>query len=169
MLPAHCWREAMLFVKKLPCVSLLLLVFTYGVFGWLISIDTQSNGLNSLSYVSERLWLDGAIILLLALSLTAPFQLIQTFYKSWLKSDTTAFVSVIVGAFFAVVILHWFETFIRILVLLSAGALVRIDLQTAGYNKWQSFGILMFISLMGFSFGIILNHVLEAKITSLIL
>lgn len=159
----------MLFVKKLPWVSLLLLVFTYGVFGWLISMDTRSNGLTSLSYVSRRLWIDGAIILLLALSLTAPFQLIQTFYKTWLKSDTTAFVSVIIGAFVAVVILHWFETFIRILVLLSAGALVRIDLQTAGYNKWQSFGILIFISLLGFSLGIIMNQLFGAKITSIML
>lgn len=153
----------MLFVKKLPWVSLLLLLFTYGVFGWLISVDARSNGLSSLSYVSRRLWLDGAIILLLALSLTAPFQLIQSVYTGWLKSDTTAFISVIVGAFFAVVVLHWFETFIRILILLSAGALVRIDLQTAGYNKWQSFGILVFVSLVGFSLGIIMNQWLEAR------
>ncbi len=147
----------MSFVTKLPLSSLLLLLFTYGVFGWLVATDARNNDLKSLAELSGLLWLDAGIILLLALSLTAPFKVIQNFYTSWMKSDTKAFFAVIIGAFMSVVILRWIEVFLRILVLLSAGALVRLDLQTAGYTKWQSFGTLVFVSLIGFGLGVVLR------------
>lgn len=148
---------------KLPLTSLLLLLFTYGVFGWLVATDAQRNDLDTLSELSSLLWLDGVIISLLALSLAAPFQAIQNFYTSWMKSDTKAFFTVILGAFMAVVILRWIEVFLRIVVLLSAGALVRLDLQTAGYSKWQSFAILLVVSLMGFGLGVVLRLNLSAE------
>lgn len=152
----------MLSVNKLPLASLSLLLFTYGVFGWLVANDAQKDNLTTLSGISSVVWLDGAIILLLALSLAAPFRPIQNFYTSWMKSDTKAFFAVIFGAFFAVVILHWIDVFAHILVLLSAGALVRLDLQTAGYSRWQAFGVLVFVSLLGFGFGLILKLNLSA-------
>jgi hypothetical protein len=146
----------MLFVKKLPWSSLLLLLFTYGVFGWLIS------GAD----ISWWLWLmGGTYILLIALALSAPFTLMKNFYSSWLKSDTRAFISVIVGAFLSVIIIRWIEVFLRIMVLISAGALVRLDLQTGGYSKWQSFGILTAVSLVGFVMGVI-SHQLLPHLTS---
>jgi hypothetical protein len=136
----------MLFVKKLPWASLLLLVFTYGLFGWLISATD----------ISWLLWLMGGVyVMLIALALTAPFRLIRSFYTSWLQSDTRAFLSVIFGALVAVVIINWLAIFIRILVLVSAAALVRLDLQTAGYTKWQAFGILLTVSLAGFGLGVL--------------
>jgi len=136
----------MLFVKKLPWASLLLLVFTYGLFGWLISATD----------ISWLLWLMGGVyVMLIALALTAPFRLIRSFYTSWLQSDTRAFLSVIFGALVAVVIINWLAIFIRILVLISAAALVRLDLQTAGYTKWQAFGILLTVSLAGFGLGVL--------------
>lgn len=136
----------MLFVKKLPWASLLLLVFTYGLFGWLVSATD----------ISLLLWLMGAVyVLLIALALTAPFGLIRSFYTSWLQSDTRAFLSVIFGALVAVVVINWLAIFIRILVLVSAAALVRLDLQTAGYTKWQAFGILLTVSLAGFGLGVL--------------
>jgi hypothetical protein len=141
----------MWFIKKLPWASLLLLVFTYGLFGWLISATDRS----------IWLWVMGAsYILLIALALTAPFTLMKTFYTSWLKSDARAFLSVIVGAFVAVLIVTWLEVFVRILVLLSAAALVRLDLQTAGYNEWQCFSILVIISLTGFGLGILTQYLI---------
>lgn len=93
--------------------------------------------------------------MLIALALTAPFRLIRSFYSSWLQSDTRAFLSVIFGALVAVVIINWLAIFIRILVLVSAAALVRLDLQTAGYTKWQAFGILLTVSLAGFGLGVL--------------
>jgi apolipoprotein N-acyltransferase len=151
----------MLFVKKLPLASFSLLLFSYGVFGWLIASDAQRNNLKTLSDLSSLLWLYGVIILLLALSLAAPFKVIQKLYTGWLKSDTRAFFAVIFGAFLAVIILYWIGIFAHIFVLLSAGALVRLDLQTTGYGKWQSFAILVAVSLIGFGLGVILKFNLE--------
>jgi hypothetical protein len=52
-------------------------------------------------------------------------------------------------------VLAWIEVFIRILVLIAAGALARLDLQTAGYSRWQAFGILFSVSLIGFALGVV--------------
>lgn len=143
-------------MKKLPWSSLVLLVFTHSVFGWLIAASEISD-LNR----PWLFWLMGAVyIVLIALALTAPLTLLQTVYAGWLKSDTRAFISVIVGAFLAVIILRWIQIFIRILVLLSASALVRLDLQVAGYSEWQAFGILTAFSLTGFGLGIMGQHLL---------
>ncbi len=68
--------------------------------------------------------------------------------------------SVILGAFVAVIIINWIEVFIRILVLISAGALVRLDLQTAGYSNGQAFGIIVSVSLSGFGLGVLANQLL---------
>ncbi len=141
----------MLLVKKLPWASLLLLVFTYAVFGWLISVPD----------FSWLIWLSGAVyVLLITTALTAPLSLIRNLYSGWLKSDTRALISVILGAFVAVIILCWLRVFIRILVLLAAGALVRLDLQTVGCRGWNAFTILTVASLTGFSLGVIMHYIL---------
>jgi hypothetical protein len=133
-------------VKKLPWTSLLLLLCTYSIFGWLITASDSS----------ELIWLMGAAYTLLITSaMTAPWELIKGFYANFLQSDSRAFVSVILGAFVAVVIMHWIGVFVRILVLISASALARLDLQTANYSKWQAFGILFVVSLSGFGLGIL--------------
>jgi hypothetical protein len=148
-------------VKKLPWASLLLLLFTYGLFGWFIAAGERKLTHELLSDISLLMWLMGAAYtLLIALALTAPFTLMRKFYSSWLKSDTRAFLSIIVGAFVAVVIINWLPVFIRILVLIAAVALVRLELQTAGYSKWQAFGILFGVSQIGFCLGVIANQLI---------
>lgn len=140
----------MLFVKKLPWLSLSLLLLTYAVFGWLLSAFDRS----------WLLWIMAAVfILIVAISLIEPLSVIQPFYTAWLKTDTRAFLSVIIGAFIAVVIIRWLTIFLRLLVLYSAAMLARLDLQTAGYSKWQAFGILATVSLVGFGLGL-LTHLL---------
>ncbi|HEY9597742.1 MAG TPA: hypothetical protein V6D33_08740 [Cyanophyceae cyanobacterium] len=144
-------KREMLFVKKLPWLTLLILFFTNSIFGWLLSSSDFSA-----EPFSWLIWLLGAVyIVLIALALAAPLTLIQNFFGSWLQSDTRAFFSVIIAAFLSVIILCWIQIFIRILVLLSAGALARLDLQTARYGEWQSFGLLAFFSLTGFGLGVV--------------
>lgn len=143
----------------------MLVLCTYAVFGWLISAEArylakaaaEEYSLTTPSPETSWLfWVMGAVyILLIASALAAPFRLIQTFYTSWLQSDTRAFISVIVGAFVAVIFINWFDLFIRILVLISASALARLDLQTSGYNKWQAFRMLVAVPLVGFGLGIL--------------
>ena len=142
-------------MKKLPWASLLLLLFTDSVFGWLIAdkgllLDSEKTGL--------FLLLGAGYVMLIVLALTAPLTLIQTVYASWLKSDTRALLSIIFSAFLAVILIRWIQIFIRILVLLSAGALARLDLQVAGYTALQSFKILTVFSLTGYGLGIIAHQ-----------
>lgn len=145
-------------MKKLPLPSLLLLLFTDSIFGWLIAasqllVDSDKAGF---------LWLLGAgYVMLIVLALTAPLTMIQTVYSSWLKSDTRALLSIIFSAFLAVILIRWIQIFIRILVLLSAGALVRIDLQVAGYTPLQAFKILTVFSLTGYGLGIIAHQLVR--------
>ncbi|MEQ8974777.1 MAG: hypothetical protein RIE73_30875, partial [Coleofasciculus sp. C1-SOL-03] len=75
---------------------------------------------------------------------------------------TRAFISVIVGAFLAVLILCWIHVFVRILVLLSGGALVRLDLQVAKFGVWEAFSVLLVFSLVGYGFGIIAQHIVSS-------
>ncbi len=145
-------------MKKLPWPSLLLLLFTDSIFGWLIAasqllLDSDKAGF---------LWLLGAgYVMLIVLALTAPLTMIQTVYSSWLKSDTRALLSIIFSAFLAVILIRWIQLFIRILVLLSAGALARIDLQVAGYTVFQAFKILTVFSLTGYGLGIIAHQLVR--------
>lgn len=158
-----------LIVKKLPWASLLILSFTYGVFGWLIYSEAHELALTnpergtSLKLFNNywSLWLLGAFdVVLIALSLMAPFTVIRTFYATILKSNVKSFFAVIIGAFLVVVILNWIEVSARLMLLFSAGALARLDLQTRSYSQWQAFGILVFFSLIGFAIGVIANQLI---------
>lgn len=123
--------------------SLALLLLTYAVFGWLFAS------------CDWRVWLlEASLVLLIALALTAPLISLQTCLTNLLQSDVRAFSSVILGAFGIVVMLCWIELFVRVLVLASAGALVRLDLQAAGYSDIKAFWILAMVSLAGLSVGL---------------
>lgn len=156
-------------VKKLPWASLLTLLFTYGVFGWLIYSEAHELALTNPERSTSiklfnnywSLWLLGAFdVVLIALSLIAPFTMIRSFYATILKSNVKSFFAVIIGAFLVVVIVNWIEVSSRIMLLLSAGALARLDLQTRSYTQWQAFGILVFFSLIGFAIGVITNQLI---------
>ncbi|HBE16672.1 MAG TPA: hypothetical protein DEG17_13420 [Cyanobacteria bacterium UBA11149] len=131
-------------------------MFTDSIFGWLIAksqllMDSDKAGL---------LWLLGAgYIMLIVLALTAPLTMIQSVYANWLKSDTRALLSIIFSALLAVILIRWIQIFIRILVLVAAGALARLDLQVAGCNSWQALRILTVFSLTGYSLGILAHQI----------
>lgn len=132
-------------MKKLPWVSLLLVVIAYTLFGWN-------------SAVSQYNWVEGATLVLgIALFLIAPVQLIKICFSRWLASDARAFISIIILSFLTVVVLTWLSVFAQFFILLSAGILARFDLQTAGYGPWKAFGILVVISSLSFAFGMLTN------------
>lgn len=140
--------------RETPWFALLLLLLTHGLFGWLMPVLETA----------PWIWIVGAVsVVLIALALTAPLTLIQNFYRAWLKSDTSAFISTIVGAFIVVVILCWLPAFIRVVALITAGALVRLELQTRGYGRWRSFGIIAISSLTGYSFGLLLHQLVGVR------
>lgn len=137
----------MSFLNKHVWISIPILIITYSLFGWLVSWN--------LSYFSFLL--NALLILVICLGLTAPLTNLKKGVNRGLKSDTRAYIIVILSAFAAVVIMHWFEVFVRLLVIVSASALARLDLDTLHYNQRQAFWILILLSLAGFMLGVILN------------
>ncbi len=150
-------------LKKIPWLSLALMLLTYATFGWLYSSwslvlvregiflkELEANLATSILYGIGTMG-----ILTIALIFTAPISLIAMGVDNWFKSDSRAFISIFLGAFAFAVIVQRIDYLARILVLISAALLVKLDLQLAGYKRWLSFVILTIFCLLGFIGGIL--------------
>ncbi len=135
----------MLTSKRLPWVSLLLLLVTYMSLGWLLSTVPNAPWAIWLAAVAFAFVLTGA--------LTSALPLVKDLVGFTLKSDTRAFVSVTIAAFLTVFVITWFSAFAQALVLMSAKSLARLELQTSRFSQWQAFGILLIVSLAGLGLG----------------
>ncbi|HLO52191.1 MAG TPA: hypothetical protein VK211_27575 [Kamptonema sp.] len=131
-------------MKKIPWSSLAILFVTYSTFGWNLS----SADIRVINWI-----LAVVTVFALAAALTAPLANAKTLIFRWFRTDVGAFISIITAAFFAVVVVAWLHLFATGLVLLSAGALARLDIQTLGFKKWQAFWILSIVSIAGLGFG----------------
>lgn len=69
--------------------------------------------------------------------------------------------SIILSALLAVIIVTWLHLFATALVLTSAGALARLDIQMSGFKKWSAFGLLTAVSLTGLGFGGAIEYLLK--------
>lgn len=137
--------------RTIPCLSLFLLLASYGTFSWFLYRST----------VTWVVWLAVLVLALLqALLLTALATDFKSFLSGWLKSDTGYFVSIIVAACFVAVIFVWIQVFGYILMLLAAEMLARLDLQNLGYTRFQSLAILTVVSLLGLWVGWTASQVL---------
>ena len=143
--------------------SLLLLLLTYGVEGWLYGswinnlIETENI---LLEYSEATRWgiLYGVAvvgIMLLVVIFTSPVSLMTVGLDNWLKSDTRAFLSIFIGAFAFAMIVQRVDYFARFLVLVAAVFLGKLDLQLMGYSRWLSSVILVFFCWFGFTGGIL--------------
>jgi len=132
-------------MRKIPWVSFILLLLACAVFGWVLSTATEA----------FWVWLiAGSFLLLMDAGLTAPLTLIEIFFGSWLTSDKRAFVTVLIFAFGFVFAITWIHIFARVLVLLAAGTLFRLDLQRAKFRRWQALTILLLTCVVGYAIGI---------------
>ncbi|MEG4345292.1 hypothetical protein QUB70_18745 [Microcoleus sp. A003_D6] len=132
-------------MKKNPWLSLTLLFVTYFIFGWKLSeFDVPPHIVWFLALAS---------ILLLSVGLSFPLKDIKALIMRWFSSDAGAFISIILGAFVAVVVVAWMHLFATCLVLISAGALARLDIQICGWKNWRAFVVLITISLTGVGLG----------------
>lgn len=129
----------------LPLLSLGLLWLIHLVFGWLLGEATE-------------LWLHWGLatgfIVLLTLAFTAPSRMVRTTVYRSFSSDSRAFLSVLLSAIAVVIMANWFTQFVRLVVLLAAGFLARLELHSAEYGEWQSFTLITLISLAGFATGL---------------
>ncbi len=132
-------------MRKNSWLSLTLLFVTYFCLGWKLS---------EFDVPPHLIWfLSVAISLVLCVILSFPLRDTKTFIMRWLSTDLGAFISIIVGSFIAVIVVTWLHLFTTCLVLISAGALARLDIQMSGFKKWHSFGILATVSLTGLGLG----------------
>ncbi len=150
----------MAWLKKIPRLSLPLLLLTYGVEGWMYGswvtkflergvILTQ---LNEQTGFGIFYGIAVASILLFLVVFTAPVSLMTI---SWLKSDTVAFISIFLGAFGFALIVQRVDYFARFLVLAASASLVKLDLQLVGCNRWFCFFTLTIFCWLGFTVGIL--------------
>lgn len=131
-------------LKKLPWVSLTLLLVTYITLGWLLSAVNDP----------LPIWVIVAgAVLLLAMALSSPWSKIRDTFARIFKSDTRAFLIAVVAAFLLVVIITWLYIFAHVLVVVSVGTLVRLDTQTARWSNRRTFWFLAIMPLVGLGLG----------------
>jgi hypothetical protein len=153
----------MVWFKKIPWVSGILLLLSYGVFGWLYSgwaIAKLEGGnlLSSLTSATETTTLFGlglVWILLIATVIIGPIALMTIGISYSLKTETRIFLAILFGAFAFSIIIQKMSFFARFLVLVSAAMLMKLDLQLIGCKKWVSTLIVAIFCLLGFGGGIL--------------
>lgn len=131
-------------VKRLPWISLVLVLLSYSTLGWGLS-ETQAP-----LYVWITLIL---AILVLVASLTVPWSAISKYSSLLVRSNIRSFAVTTFGAFLFFLMLAWFQIFLDTLLIISAGILARIDLQSAAFKQGQAFLITLLFSLAGLALG----------------
>jgi hypothetical protein len=131
-------------VRRFPWLSASLLFVAYAIFSKLVISTTH-------------LWtslVSAAIMgVVLSYALLHPLTSSEKVLTKWFRSDTVAFLALILLAGFASILLNWFKVFVPVIMVLCAEALVRIDLQTAEFNQPQSLAILVIVTWMGLGLG----------------
>jgi hypothetical protein len=144
-------------LRKLPWLSFTLLLVSYTCFGWFISDRFDwffaSTALPRLVWLLAFGWaffIDTALI--------APLTYGSRLIARWFRSDTVAFLTVfsVIAGF--VMLLFWLQIFAYIVLIISAEALARVDMQTYGFSPKQAFWLLAIISVVGLIFGGTLHH-----------
>ena len=136
-------------MKKATWLSLFLLILTYITFGW------------TLFEAKMTLYAWGGIIgsiIVLCLLFTTPINQLQKPIVKWFKTDFGTFISILLGSFLIVVIATYLNTFAKIMLILSATTLVRMELQTLGIKNWSAFFMLLITSLLGLGLGLGLHY-----------
>jgi hypothetical protein len=90
-----------------------------------------------------------------------PLRNLQKKLDYWLQSKLRSLITLVVGTFTVVVIFSWLELFIRILVLIAAALLVRIDLIAQGLSKGQIFLVLITFGLGSYGLGVLIHEQLS--------
>lgn len=154
----------MLWFKKIPWLSLSILIIAYGTFGWIYAswavkfIDEgkllywvlEEDMMTILIYGLGTLWISALVLIF-----TSPITLITIGLGKWLKSDSGAFISIILGAMAFALVVQWLDLFSRFFILLASALLVRLDLRTMGLKNWISLWITGSFCLLGLASGIL--------------
>ena len=147
-------------------ISLLLLLLTYGVEGWIYGLwmnrFLEQEVLTQFAESTRLSILYGAAvvgILFLVFLFTSPISLLTVGLNGWLGSDSRAFLSIFVGAFAFAILVQRVDYVARFLVLVAAVFLVKLDLQLLGYSRWLCSVVLAILCWFGFTGGILTFYV----------
>jgi hypothetical protein len=133
---------------KLPYLSLALLFLTYVTFGWLLYAWTKD----------RVIWLVAAFaVVILGGFVAYPSQSISLSFGRFFKTDTRAFILIVLTSLGSVLLLTWVQLFVDAVVLCVAGLLVSLELKTGGWNKSLVLLVIIGWQLLGMSVGLYLH------------
>jgi len=136
-------------IKRLPWLSLLLLLLTYSVFGWILS---QKN----LPIFQWVLIIIGGLFVIAGL--TTPWSKTRKYFRFLFNTNLKTFGLAVLGAFLFFLIFARFRMFLNILLMFSATLLVRLDFQTARFKQIQAFCLTSAFSMAGLMLGFLLHQ-----------
>ncbi|MCF2151147.1 hypothetical protein IQ276_032925 [Desmonostoc muscorum LEGE 12446] len=142
-------------LKRVPWVSLALVLLSYSTLGWVISETHPPMFVWSVIVIA---------ILLLILTLTTPWPKVTYYYTIVFESNVRAFGVAVLAAFLFFIMLAWFRIFLDTLLIISATILVRIDFQVAGLKKKLAFWSASIVSLTGLILGALIYKLVNSEI-----
>ncbi|MBH8555632.1 hypothetical protein I8751_25460 [Nostocaceae cyanobacterium CENA357] len=141
--------------KRLPWISLALVLLSYSTLGWVLS-EAQA---------PLFVWLVVVLaVLLLVGSLTAPLSLVTQYSVLLFRSNIRSFAVAVFAAFLFFLMLAWFRVFLDTLLIISAAILARIDFQGAKFSEGQAFLITSITSLTGVGLGAVIQTIFAQRI-----
>ncbi|MEH1833458.1 MAG: hypothetical protein V7L29_15620 [Nostoc sp.] len=142
-------------LKRVPWMSLALVLLSYSTLGWVISE----------THAPLFVWLVTVVaILLLIVTLTAPWSKMTYSYSVLLKSNTRTFGVAVLAAFLFFIMIAWFGVFLDTLLIISATILVRIDFQRASLREGLAFLTASIFSLGGLALGALIYKLIYSQI-----
>ena len=150
-------------LRKIPKISLFLLISTYGVFGWLynswaIELIIEEQILNRWFKPPVALAITYGLgvlcIICLILFFTTPITMLTLGMDNWFRADAGAFFAIAFSIFIFAILVKYPVIFSHFLVLSAAAMLFRLDLQTAGCPSRFAQFILIILSLIAFALGL---------------
>ncbi len=134
---------------KLPWTSLVMLFITYATFGWLLHDWTRD----------RSIWLAVAFgITVLGGIVTYPSRSVSLSFGRFFKTDTRAFILIVLTSIVSIVLLTWIKFFIDTVVMFTAGLLVSLDLKTGGWSKRMSLFLVIGWQLLAMSTGLCVHY-----------
>ncbi|QKQ77266.1 hypothetical protein [Nostoc sp. TCL240-02] len=141
--------------KRVPWVSLALVLLSYSTLGWVISE----------THAPLFVWvLTVVAILLLIVTLTTPWPKMTYYLRILLKSNTRSFGVAVLAAFLFFLMIAWFGVFLDTLLIISATILVRIDFQRAGLREGLAFFTASIFSLTGLALGALIYELIYSHV-----
>ncbi|MBD2036735.1 hypothetical protein H6F76_17135 [Leptolyngbya sp. FACHB-321] len=130
--------------KTFPWAALILLFSAYSTVGMFLA---------EFPFIWVNWTLAIAGVFLVTMVFTFPQFQSKQWFSHWLRSDTSAFILLVVAAALLSVMLLWIHIFLKLVTILAAETLTRLELSSSGFSVVKSFWLLMITALLGLTLG----------------